>query len=315
MKPKNEILQGNTLDLLKQIEADYVDLGITSPPYNKGEKHKGWLVKNVVYNAIQDKKSEQAYKDEQIAVLNELYRITKPGGSFFYNHKLRWERGRMLHPYEWISKTKWNIRQEIIWDRMIAANIRGWRFWQVDERIFWLQKPIGNDLIGEELESKHALLTSVWRLPPERNNPHPAPFPIELPARIISSILNENKGIVIDPYCGSGTTLAASKLLNKNYIGIDISKEYIDKAKERLKDSQKELKAVQEELSKHIVNKTFKERKKNGEFTGKHKNGYIFIKKNDNFKQEMLLENCAKYNKSKKTKKSLNKINRANACF
>lgn len=158
-----------------------------------------------------------------------------------------------------------------------------------------------------ELESKHALLTSIWRFSPEsgQKNPHPAPFPITLPVRIISSILNDNDGIVLDPYCGSGTTLVASKLLNKNYIGIDISEEYIAYAKERLKNSQKELKAVQEELSKHIVNKTFKERKKNGEFTGKHKNGYILIEEKDNFKQEMLLENYAKYNKSKKQKNLL----------
>jgi site-specific DNA-methyltransferase (adenine-specific) len=41
----------------------------------------------VVYNAVNDKKSEPDYQQEQILVLNELYRIIKPGGSFFYNHK------------------------------------------------------------------------------------------------------------------------------------------------------------------------------------------------------------------------------------
>ena len=79
---------------------------------------------------------------------------------------------------------------------MIASNIRGWRFWQVDERIYWLYKPEKNNKIGKELESKNALLTSIWRFPPERDNPHPAPFPITLPARIIISILNDNDGIV-----------------------------------------------------------------------------------------------------------------------
>ncbi len=271
--PANDIIQGNSLDVLKKIKSNYVDLGITSPPYNKGEKQKGWLVKNVLYDAATDKKGEAAYQQEQIAVLNELYRITKEDGSFFYNHKIRWEKGKLLHPYEWISKTKWDIRQEIIWDRMIAANIRGWRFWQVDERIFWLQKSAANNLIGEELSSKHALLTSIWRLPPERSNPHPAPFPIELPARIIASILDEKDGIVIDPYCGSGTTLVAAKLLNKKFIGIDISTEYIEFAKKRLDNSPSEKKNVQEELQKHFVTKTFKQRKENGEYTGKFKNG------------------------------------------
>jgi DNA modification methylase len=41
MKPKDKIIQGDALDILKKIDDNFVDLGITSPPYNKGEKHKG----------------------------------------------------------------------------------------------------------------------------------------------------------------------------------------------------------------------------------------------------------------------------------
>lgn len=104
-------------------------MGVTSPPYNKGENKKGWLVNHVKYNGASDKKNEEDYQQEQIQVLNELYRILKPGSSFFYNHKVRWEKGLILHPMDWLRKTKWHIRQEIIWDRMIAANIRCWRFW------------------------------------------------------------------------------------------------------------------------------------------------------------------------------------------
>ncbi|MGQ9644798.1 MAG: DNA-methyltransferase, partial [Ignavibacterium sp.] len=78
---------------------------------------------------------EDLYQKNQIEVLNEPFRVTKSGGSFFYDHKIRWERGKLFHPMDWLRKTKWTIRQEIIWDRMIAANIRGWRFWQVEERI------------------------------------------------------------------------------------------------------------------------------------------------------------------------------------
>ena len=266
----NKIIQGDALEVLKRLPSDSIDMGVTSPPYNKGENKKGWLVKNVKYSNASDKLPEDKYQQIQIEVLNELYRVIKPGGSFFYNHKIRWERGVMLHPMDWLRKTKWVIRQEIIWDRMIAANIRGWRFWQVEERIYWLYKPIGNNLIGEELKSKHALLTSIWRFPPEKNNPHPAPFPLQLPTRAIYSIMNENKGIIIDPYCGSGTTLVAAKLLGHNYVGIEISPEYIKLAENRLKNYKKEQYLVEEELSKHVVRKTFKERKKRGEFTGKY---------------------------------------------
>lgn len=267
----NKIIHGNSLDVLKSLPSSIVDVGITSPPYNKQEKHKGWLVKNVKYDKYKDIQSEEAYQQNQIDVLNELYRITKEGGSFFYNHKTRWERGEMIHPMQWLLKTKWVVRQEIIWDRMIAANIRGWRFWQVDERIYWLYKPISGNKIGKEIASKHALLTSIWRLAPEKDNPHPAPFPITLPTRIIASILDENDGLVIDPYSGSGTTLVAAKLLGKKYIGIDISAEYIHQAQTRLANAEIERKSVNEELLKHIVSKTFKERKMNGEYTGPHR--------------------------------------------
>ncbi|MCC7430985.1 site-specific DNA-methyltransferase [bacterium] len=280
MKPANKIIHGNCLEVLKTFDSSFVDLSITSPPYNKGEKHKGWLVKNVVYDACEDKKSEQDYQNEQIKILNEVFRVTKDGGSFFYNHKIRWEKGVIIHPLEWISKTDWTIRQEIIWDRMIAANIRGWRFWQVDEKIFWLYKPTQNNKIGKELASKHALLTSIWRFPPERKNVHPAPFPLALPTRIINSILEENEGTVLDPFCGSGTTLLAAKLLKKNFLGIEISKDYINLTEERLANCNNEKKTAEEELQKHTVLKTFKDRKQNGEFTGKFKKGLSPKQKN-----------------------------------
>lgn len=270
----NNVICGDALNVLKEIPDNSIDMGITSPPYNKKENKKGWLVDNVIYEGATDKLPEGDYQKIQIKVLNELYRVIKPGGSFFYNHKVRWERGQMIHPMDWLRKTKWVIRQEIIWDRGIAANIRGWRFWQVDERIYWLYKPKDGNIIGEELKSKHALLTSIWRFPPEKNNPHPAPFPIVLPTRAIYSIMDDKKnGIIIDPYCGSGTTLVAAKILGHNYIGIDISKKYVDYAIKRLENYKNEIEIVKDEISKHTVKKTFKERKEKGEFVGKYRSG------------------------------------------
>ena len=268
----DKILCRDALIILKQLPSNSIDIGVTSPPYNKRENKKGWLVNKVIYNGATDNLPEDEYQNIQVNVLNELYRVIKPGGSFFYNHKIRWERGKMLHPMDWLRKTKWVIRQEIIWDRKIAANIRGWRFWQVEERIYWLYKPKKNNIIGEELKSKHALLTSIWRFSPESKNPHPAPFPLSLPVRAIYSILDEQKDkIVIDPFCGSGTTLVASKILGHHYIGIDITKEYVQYAIKRLQNYEKEIPVAKEEISKHIVKKTFKERKKNKEFVGRYR--------------------------------------------
>jgi len=264
----NTILGGDTLLKLKTLPPDYFDVGVTSPPYNKGEHDKGWLVDKVVYDTANDSKGEAKYQEEQIEVLNELYRVMKPGGSFFYNHKLRWVRGWMIHPYKWVSQTKWVIRQEIIWQRKIAGNIRGWRFWQVDERIFWLQKPRDGEKhepIGKELEPKHAKLTSIWEIRPESKIDWiPDPFPLALPTRCIYSVLDENKGRVIDPYAGSGTTLVAAKLLGHEYLGIEISEEYRKRALERLENAELERWQLMKELALHQVRLTFKERKERG---------------------------------------------------
>lgn len=267
------LICGNTLTELSKLESDSVDMGITSPPYNKDEKNKGWLVDSVIYDTYKDCQNEDDYQQNQIEVLNQLYRIIKPGGSFFYNHKIRWKKGKLIHPIEWISKSNWCIRQEIIWDRNIAANIRGWRFWQVDERIYWLYKPINGNLIGKELESKDALMTSIWHIRPESKNlNHPAPFPIELPLRAILSTVKSDNATIIDPYCGSGTTLIAADFLGYAYIGIDISQTYIDFTSKRLKDYEKEKAKIIEEINRHKVIKTFKQRKKEGLYKNRQNN-------------------------------------------
>ncbi len=82
--------------------------------------------------------------------------------------------------------------------------------------------------------------------------------------------MDKKKGVVLDPYCGSGTTLVGAKLLGHNYIGIEISKEYIKFVEERLKNYKKESKFAKEEINRHVVVKTFEERKEMGEFTGRY---------------------------------------------
>jgi len=87
MELRNRIIKGDTLEILKSLPDDFVDVGVTSPPYNKGENKKGWLVRNVKYPGVSDNIPEDKYQQNQIAVLDEIFRITKIGGSFFYNHK------------------------------------------------------------------------------------------------------------------------------------------------------------------------------------------------------------------------------------
>lgn len=270
----NKILCGDVCKVLPSIPDGVVDVGVTSPPYNKQEKNKGWLVKNVVYSGYQDKLPEGRYQENQIQALNEIHRITKEGGSFFYNHKTRWENGEMFHPMDWLRKTNWVVKQEIIWDRGIAANIRGWRFWQVDERIYWLYKPVGDNKKGKELASKDAKMTSVWRLVPENKNAHPAPFPLWLPARIILAMLDgRENGLVLDPYMGSGTTAVAAKLLGFDYLGIEIGKKYVAMAKDRIKNAEHERIKIEKEKDLHKILETFKQRKENNKNVGKYESG------------------------------------------
>lgn len=257
----NQIHIGDTLALLKTFPDECVDIICTSPPYNK-QGAKGKLVKEVKYNNSSDNQPEPNYQGQQIDVLNELFRITKPGGHLFYNHKLRWIDGRMYHPYSLIVPTQWGdkVRQEIIWDREIAANLRGWRFWQVEERIFWCQKGI---TIGDEIQSRHAKLSSIWSIRPESRFPdHPAPFPVAIPTRCIYSVADDKKGLtVLDPYCGTGTTLISAKLLGHNYIGIDCCSDYKEIFQRRL-DNNLDQELVEKELKLHVVVKSYAERKK-----------------------------------------------------
>lgn len=276
MFEKNKIYNGITLDILKTFPDNIIDLTVTSPPYNKKitKSGKNSIMKPIKYDSIGDNMNESDYQKDQINVLNEIYRTTKQGGSMFYNHKVRHLKGIMTHPMEWLVKTKWHLRQEIIWNRKAAVEVGGYRFYQIDERIYWLYKPLNNNVIGSKMLSKHARCSSIWTFAPDRKNDHPAPFPLEIPLRCILSMLDENKGIVLDPYMGSGTTAVACKLLNKDYIGIDISQNYINKAIDRINNFENERYKLEKELENHIVKKSYKERQKERN----KKKGNIFFK-------------------------------------
>jgi len=96
-----------------------------------------------------------------------------------------------------------------------------------------------------------------------KNKYHPAPFPIAIPARIIYSLFDQEKNkLIIDPFGGSGTTAIANKLLNHNFVSIDISKTYNLLAEKRIKNINSFKKNIDDEINQHFVKKTYKERKK-----------------------------------------------------
>ena len=259
---KNKILQGDTLKVLKKLPDAFIDMGVTSPPYNKKINTDGSIFRSIKYDKVQDDLPEDEYQQNQINVLDELYRTIKPGGSFFYNHKVRHLKGIATFPLEWLVKSKWHIRQEIIWDKHTCTEWGGYRFHQKDERIYWLYKPIGGKVIGVKLEGKHAVCSSIWNFTPDMDNPHPAPFPVILPLRCILSFMSDRKGLIIDPYMGSGTTGIACRLLGHDYMGIDISSNYIKSATDRISNFKDHIDVLKQELLIHVVKNSYKDRQK-----------------------------------------------------
>jgi modification methylase len=216
---------GNAADLTF-IKSETVDLIVTSPPYNIGPKTGNGRILwgGINYNTHNDIMPEPDYQQWQIDILNELWRVTKKGGSLFYNHKVRNRKGKGIHPLGWILKSDWDFRQQITWDRGSTHNKEMSYFWPHDELIFWLTK--GTDSVY--LSSEGARMSTVWRFGFKTNTDHPAPFPKVLPARCIRAA-SKPGDLILDPFGGSMTTCHAARELKRRSIGVDISREYVIK--------------------------------------------------------------------------------------
>lgn len=234
----NKVHNMDVLEGLRQIDDNSIDIIITSPPYNKAGlngKCKGakWN-KTIDYGGDFniDNKPEDVYQDWQLEILKECYRVLKKDGLMFYNHKNRIVKGKgyIISPYEWLLKSDFKIRQEIIWNRKSGPNQDPSRFTPVYENIYVLTKD--KDTIFKRKKDTD-YRTDVWTINPDRHNEHPAPFPIDIPRNILHNIdVEEDRKkdiVVLDPFMGSGTTAKAALEKGYNYIGIEIVPEYIDK--------------------------------------------------------------------------------------
>ena len=229
----NNIYNMNCFDGMKQIEDKSINCIVTSPPYNLGgDFHTFVDGKRVTYGdyeGFKDKIPEKQYKEEQIDLLNECYRILADDGYMFYNHKNRIIKGSISSPLEWILKTEWNIAQIVILDFGASANVDKRRFFPVHELLFILNKDPSLKLHNDQC------LTDVWKMKkvPRKESGHPATFHIDLPTRCILASTKEND-IVFDPYSGTGTTCKAAKDNNRKYLGFEISDLYCEMSKQRV---------------------------------------------------------------------------------
>lgn len=228
------IYNGDCREVLPQLSG--IDLVVTSPKYNqsldqfkasgfKAEGSSQWA--NRIASSYQDSQPEEDYQLEQSQILELLFDATSPKGSLFYNHKCRWRDKVLLHPLDIVRRSRWKIRQEIIWARDGSLTQNARMFPPSEERIYWLHKGQWhwNDDANRWM--------SVWRIDSHKNSAHPVAFPLEIPNRAIQATTIEAH-TVLDPFMGSGTVLRSAKDLGRKSIGIEINEAYCELTAKRM---------------------------------------------------------------------------------
>ena len=239
----NTIINGSCTNM-KEIPDNSLHLMITSPPYNVSKEYD-------------DDLSLNEYLDLLKGAFSETYRVLVNGGRACINVA---NLGRK--PYiplsDYISdmmiEIGFNMRGEIIWNKAASASpSTAWGSWKsaanpilrdIHEYILVFSKGSYSRERKKE-EAKENTITkeqfmewtkSIWTMNSEsaRRIGHPAPFPEELPNRLIQ-LYSFTDDIILDPFMGSGTTAVAAIKSKRNYVGYDINEEYIKLAAKRIK--------------------------------------------------------------------------------
>lgn len=226
---------------MDEIPDDSIHLMITSPPYNVGKDYDNDLTLD-------------EYLDLLTCVFSETYRKLVTGGRACINIANIGRKPYIpLHAMviEIMLDLGFLMRGEIIWDKSASAGGScAWGSWMS------ASNPVLRDyheyilVFSKESYSKSRSQTkkdtiqkedfikwtqSVWTFPAvnAKKIGHPAPFPLELPHRLINLYSYEGD-TVLDPFCGSGTTCIAAVQNKRNYIAYDINEEYVKLAQNRI---------------------------------------------------------------------------------
>jgi len=241
----NKIILGSC-EKMQELPDNCLHLMITSPPYNVSKEYD-------------DDLSLQEYLDLLRSAFSETYRVLVNGGRVCVNVA---NLGRK--PYiplsDYVSKMMidigFNMRGEIIWNKASSASpSTAWGSWQsagnptlrdIHEYILVFSKgEYKRERTKEDKQIKKDTITreqfmewtkSVWTMNAEsaRRVGHPAPFPVELPYRLIQ-LYSFTSDIILDPFMGSGTTAIAALQSERNYVGYDTNSEYIELANRRIR--------------------------------------------------------------------------------
>lgn len=225
---------------MSEIPDASIHLMVTSPPYNAKKEYD-------------DDLSLDEYRELLRNVFAETYKKLVTGGRACINIANLGRKPYIpLHSHiiEDMLEIGYYMRGEIIWDKAASAgSSTAWGSWlsaanpvlrDVHEYILIFSKESfsrqRND--KENTISKESFLEwtkSVWTFPSvsAKRIGHPAPFPEELPHRLIQ-LYTFKDDVILDPFCGSGTTCLSAVKSNRHYIGYDIEEEYIKLANERI---------------------------------------------------------------------------------
>ncbi len=231
----------HTSERMEELPDRSVHLMVTSPPYNVGKEYD------------EDLTLEQ-YRAFLKRVMAEVYRVLVPGGRACVNIANLGRRPYLpLHRFiiEDMRDLGFLMRGEIIWDKAASASpSTAWGSWMsaanptlrdVHEYVLVFSKesfgrdnPTGRNSTLSRNEFLE-FTKSVWALPAEsaRRVGHPAPFPVELPRRLIELYTFAGE-VVLDPFMGSGATAESAVNTGRKYVGFEISETYLALSQHRL---------------------------------------------------------------------------------
>lgn len=234
---------------MEELPDNSIHLMVTSPPYNVGKEYD----RNLTLSE---------YREFLKRVWKETYRVLVPGGRVCINVANLGRKPYVpLHSFiiEDMLDIGFLMRGEIIWNKGTSASpSTAWGSWlsaknptlrDIHEYILVFCK----DTFKRENKKRKSTISreefleftkSVWTFPAvsAKKIGHPAPFPVELPYRCIQLYTFEGE-VVLDPFMGSGQTAIAAIKTGRQYMGYEISEEYVKLAEKRIKESLLELKS------------------------------------------------------------------------
>lgn len=246
MFEKNKILQGDCLNLFKEIPDESIDVVFADPPFNLKKK----------YNTTKDSLLFQDYLKWCEQWLNEIARVTKPTGSIFVHNIPKWLTyyteflNKIAHFKHWISweaatspmgKTLQPAHYGILF---YVKNIKETKFYEIRHphkrcrKCNYLHKDYGGKKAG--LHPFGPLISDVWtdihRIKHHKyRDEHPCQLPIHLLERII--LMSSDEGdVILDPFSGTGTTAMAAKRLGRNFIGFELDEQYVHISQNKLEN-------------------------------------------------------------------------------